>query len=115
MSLLDSHVGACHISGIKDRISQDPQRYLGDIYVTKLTPIGEPFRVDIAHNTPVSHTEVLSAVAGLAGDYGYPEELKLAHTTCVFSSIELLELQASASHLYGLTMRDELRNKIFPL
>jgi hypothetical protein len=51
----------------------------------------------------------------LAGDYGYPEELKLAHMTCVLSSIEIIELQSAAIMLHGLSMKEELRPKIFPL
>jgi hypothetical protein len=115
LSLLEGVHGPCYVEGIKDHITQNKERYLGDIYVAKLTPLGEPFRVDIPENTPVPHSEIFTQVAGLAGDYGYPEELRLAHMTCVLSSIEIVELQSAAIVLHGLTMKEELRTKLFPL
>lgn len=115
LSLLDGATGPCYISGVKDRISQNKERYLGDIYIAKLTPLGESFRIDIPRSTPEVHSEILRKVAGLAGEYGYPEELKLAHMTCVHSWIEILELQASAIALHGLVLKEELRKKLFPL
>lgn len=115
LSLLDNLHGPCYIGGIKDHITQEKERYLGHIYVAKLTPLGEPFRVDIPENTSIPHSEIFPQVAGLAGDYGYPEELRLAHMTCVLSSIEIVELQSAAIVLHGLTMKEELRTKIFPL
>jgi len=115
LSLLDGVCGPCHVSGVKDHISQDKDRYFGDIYVAKLTPLGEPFRIDIPGNAPIKHSQILSEVAGLAGEYGYPEELKLAHMTCVFSSLEILELQAVAVATHHLIMKEELRRKLFPL
>lgn len=115
LSLLDGIRGPCYIGDIKKHISQNTDRYQGDIYVAKLTSLGEPFRIDIPRDTPVSHDEIFAQIAGLAGDYGYPEELKLAHMTCILSSIEILELQAAAIALHGLTMKEELRPKLFPL
>ena len=115
LSLLDGVHGPCYIGGIKDHITQNKERYLGHVYVSRLTPLGEPFRVDIPENTPVPHSEIFTQVAGLAGDYGYPEELRLAHMTCVLSSIEIVEVQSAAIVLHGLTMKEELRPKIFPL
>ena len=115
LSLLDNHHGPCCIGGVKDHITQKKERYLGHIYVAKLTPLGEPFRVDMPENTSIPHSEIFTQVAGLAGDYGYPEELRLAHMTCVLSSIEIVELQSAAIVLHGLTMKEELRPKIFPL
>jgi hypothetical protein len=115
LSLLDGVQGPCYIGDIKKHITQNSDRYLGEVYVAKLTPLGEPFRIDIPKDAPLSHDEVFAQLAGLAGDYGYPEELKLAHMTCVLSSIEILELQAAAILLHGLSMKEELRPKIFPL
>lgn len=117
LSLLEGIPGPCYIGDIKNHISQGTDRYLGDIYVTRLTITGEPFRIDLPGNAPNPHVELLNAVGGLAGDYGYPEELKLAHMTCVFSAIEVLELQAAAIALHGLVMKEEadIRPKIFPL
>ncbi|MCR3906986.1 MAG: DNA double-strand break repair nuclease NurA [Tenericutes bacterium] len=115
LSLLDGVQGPCYIGDIKKRITQNPERYLGEVYVAKLTPLGQPFRIDILKDSPLSHDEVFSQIAGLAGDYGYPEELKLAHMTCILGSIEIIELQAAAIGLHGLSMKEELRPKIFPL
>jgi hypothetical protein len=104
------------VGDIRNHIRQQRERYLGDIYVAKFTQIGEPFRIDLPENTPTSHPDLLNTVAGLAGDYGYPEELKLAHMTCVFSAIEILELQAAAVAFHNLVMEEEVdvRQKIFP-
>ncbi|MEP0826032.1 MAG: DNA double-strand break repair nuclease NurA, partial [Nitrososphaera sp.] len=81
LSLLDGVEGPCYVGGIKKMIEQAERKYVGDIYVVKLTPYGEPFRLDIATNAPLPQSHILNMVAGLAGDYGYPEELKLAHST----------------------------------
>jgi len=115
LSLLDGVPGPCYIGNIKKHISQNSDRYYGEVYVARLTPLGEPFRVDIPPNAPLSHDEIFSQVAGLAGDYGYPEELKLAHMTCVLSCIEIMELQSAAIVLHDLSIKEELRTKIFPL
>jgi hypothetical protein len=102
------------VKDIKGMISQEKYRYLGDIYVVKLKPLGEAFRIDIQPNTLIPHIEILGKLAGLSGEQGYPEELRIAHMTCIFTSIEVLELQALASSLYGLRLRDELKRKLFP-
>jgi hypothetical protein len=119
LSLLEGIPGPCYVGDIRDyiRLRHGSERYFGRVYVTRLTTSGESFRIDIPENAPRSHQEVLNALAGLAGDYGYPEELKLAHMTCVFSAIEVLELQAAAIKLHGLVMKEEadVRPKIFPL
>jgi hypothetical protein len=115
LTLVDDAQGPCYVGDIKRNITQDSSRYLGEVYVAKLTTLGQPFRIDIPKNSPLTHDEIFSQVSGLAGDYGYPEELKLAHMTCVLSSIEIIELQAAAIALHGLTMKEELRPKIFPL
>jgi len=115
LSLLEGISGPCYVEGVKHHISQEQDKYLGDIYVARLTPRGEPFRIDLPENAPAPHKEMLNAISGLAGDYGYPEELKLAHMTCVLSAIEILELQAAAITLHGLIMKEEIRPKIFPL
>jgi len=116
LSLLEGVPGPCYVGDIRNHIRQQRERYLGDIYVAKFTQIGEPFRIDLPENTPTSHPDLLNTVAGLAGDYGYPEELKLAHMTCVFSAIEILELQAAAVAFHNLVMEEEVdvRQKIFP-
>jgi hypothetical protein len=117
LSLLEGVAGPCYAGSIKNHVEQNPERYFGDIYVGRLTPCGEPFRIDLPHNVPQPHEELLNALSGLAGDYGYPEELKLAHMTCVLSGIEALELQAVAISLHGLVTKEEadIRPRLFPL
>jgi hypothetical protein len=117
LSLLEGIPGPCCIGDIRNQIRHGSDRYLGQVYVTRLTTTGEPFRIDLPENTAKPHDEILNSLAGLAGNYGYPEELKLAHMTCVFSAIEVLELQAAAIALHGLVMKEEadIRPKIFPL
>ena len=115
LSLLDDKQAPCYIGDIRDRITQQKERYLGSIYVARLAPLGEPFRIDIPPKTPTSHSEIFNEVAGLAEEDGYPEELRLAHMTCVHSSIEIIELQSAAITLHGLTLKEELRRRIFPL
>jgi hypothetical protein len=115
LSLLDSVRGPCCVGGLKRYIKQNQDRYLGQIYVARFTPFGEPFRVDLPENTPSPHDEVLNHVSGLAGDWGYPDELRLAHMTCILSAIEILELQSAAIGLHKLTMKEEPRARLFPL
>jgi len=115
LSLVEDIHGPCSIGGLGKRIKQNQDRYLGEIYVARFTPFGEPFRVDLPEDTPIPHDEILNLVSGLAGDYGYPEELRLAHMTCVLSAIEILELQSAAISLHGLIMREEPRTRLFPL
>ena len=115
LSLLDGVHGPCCVAGVKPYIKQNQDRYLGEIYVAKFTLLGEPFRVDLPSNDPTPHHETMNAVSGLAGDYGYPEELRLAHMTAIFSAIEILELQSAATVLHGLDMKEELRTRLFPL
>jgi len=115
LSLLEAVRGPCYIGGVKGHIKRNRDRYLGDIYVVRFTPLGEPFRVDLPENTHWPHVEVLNLVSGLAGDHGYPEELRLAHMTCVLSAIEVLELQSAAMALHKLVIKEELRPRLFPL
>jgi hypothetical protein len=112
LSVLEGVYGPCYAE-VKPYISQKKERYLGNIYVGKFTLEGEPFRVDIPDNTPSEHVLILSWLAGLAGDYGYPEELKMAHVLCVHSSIEVLELQSAATKIYGMEIKEDIRKKIF--
>ena len=112
LSVLEGVFGPCYAE-VKPYISQKKGRYLGNIYVGKFTLQGEPFRVDIPNNSPSKHISILSQLSGLAGDYGYPEELKMAHVLCVHSSIEVLELQSAATRIYGMEIKEDIRKKIF--
>jgi len=112
LSVLEGVYDPCYAE-VKPYISQKKDRYLGNIYVGRFTLQGEPFRVDIPNNSPSDHTTILSWLSGLAGDYGYPEELKMAHALCIHSSIEILELQSAATSMYGMEIREDIRKKIF--
>jgi hypothetical protein len=115
LTLLEGVRGPCYVRGVKGHIKRNRDRYLGDIYVARFTPLGEPFRVDLPENTDESQVKILNSVSGLAGDHGYPEELRLAHMTCVLSAIEILELQSAAMALHKLVIKEELRPRLFPL
>ena len=122
LSLLDYTDGPCYIGDVRDYFTSRPgsylarpDSYLGKIYVARLRPFGTVFRVDIPDHTPIDHDEILSQLAGLAGDYGYPEELRLAHMTCIFGHIEQLELQAAAMQLHGLRHKPDVRKNLFPI
>jgi hypothetical protein len=115
LSLVDDIADACYVGDLREHIAQQRDRYVGCVYVGRLTPNGEAFRFDIPENAALPHEEVFSMVSGLSGEHGYPEALKLAHMTSVFSSIEVIELQAAAINLYGLQLRENVRRKLFPM
>jgi hypothetical protein len=115
LSLIDGIPGACYVGDLRERLTQEKDRYFGCVFVGRLTPQGESFRFDIPENTAIPHDKVFSMVSGISGEHGYPEELKLAHMTSVFSSIEVIELQAAAINLHGLKMKDNIRRKLFPM
>jgi hypothetical protein len=83
--------------------------------VVELLSQGEPFRIDIDPNASLPSSEILELVAGVSGDYGYPEELKLAHSTCILSSLEILECQSAAVESSSMGIEEDLRKKLFPL
>lgn len=112
LSVLKEVHGPCYAE-VKPYISQRKERYLGNIFVGKFTRHGEPFRVDIPDHSRSGHVSILSQLSGLAGDYGYPEELKMAHVMCILSSIEVLELQSAATRLYDMQIKEDIRKKIF--
>jgi hypothetical protein len=115
LSLIDGIPNACYVGDLREHLTQDQDRYVGCVYVGRLTPNGEAFRFDIPEGTTTPHPEIFSMVSGLSGEHGYPEALKLAHMTGVFSSIEVIELQAAAINLYGLQLKENVRRKLFPM
>jgi hypothetical protein len=115
LSLIDGIPSACYVGDLRQHLAQREDRYVGCVYVGRLAPNGEAFRFDIPEDTPLPHERIFSILSGLSGEHGYPEALKLAHMTCVFSSIEVIELQAAAINLYGLQMRENVRRKLFPM
>ncbi|MGZ7129284.1 MAG: hypothetical protein ACXVIS_09670, partial [Halobacteriota archaeon] len=106
---------ACYVGDLREHITQQKDRYVGCVYVGRLAPQGEAFRFDIPEDTVLPHDTIFSMMSGLSGEHGYPEALKLAHMTSVFSSIEVLELQAAAIKLHGLELKDNVRRKLFPM
>ncbi|MGZ4848463.1 MAG: DNA double-strand break repair nuclease NurA [Halobacteriota archaeon] len=115
LSLIDGVPGACYVGDLRSYLTQQQGRYMGCVYVGRLIPNGETFRFDIPEQTLLPHTSIFAMVSGLSGEHGYPEELKLAHMTSFFSAIEVIELQAAAINLHGLTMKENIRRKLFPM
>lgn len=113
LSLCDNDVKATFRGPLNGMIEGEQSRYLGGIYVAKLSPSGEPFRVDIPPMSYIPIEELFQNLSGLVGYYGYPEELKLAHSTGVYSSIEILELQAAAINQFNMKIEENLRKKLF--
>lgn len=113
LSLCEDDAVPSFVGPLNSFIDGNRSRYLGGIYVAKLTRNGESFRIDLPSVLPISSQELFDSISGICGEYGYPEELKLAHSTCVFSSIEILELQAAAIIKYNMQMEENLRKKLF--
>jgi hypothetical protein len=113
LSLCENQISPRYIGPINQLIEGDKSRYMGGIYVAKLTSVGEVFRIDIPSKPPFSSQEIFNSLSAISSDYGYPEELKLAHSTSVFSSIEILELQAAAINMFNMEIEENLRKKLF--
>ena len=113
LSLLDNESEPCYIGPLNNFIEQHANRYSGSIYVAKLKTYGENFRIDIPKDLPIPVEKLFSNISGIAGDFGYPEELKLAHSTCVLSYIEILECQAAAISKYGMQINQNMHEKLF--
>jgi len=113
LSLCENDIKATYRGPLNGMIEGEKSRYLGDIYVAKLSASGEPFRVDIPQMSYIPIEELFQNLSGVVGYYGYPEELKLAHSTGVYSSIEILELQAAAINQFNMKIEENLRKKLF--
>lgn len=113
LSLCENDLEATYRGPLNGAIEGESSKYLGDIYVAKLSPSGEPFRVDIPEMSYIPIDQLFQNLSGLVGYYGYPEELKLAHSTGVYSSIEILELQAAAINQFNMKIEENLRKKLF--
>jgi hypothetical protein len=113
LSPLEEVRGPCYCD-VKSNLSVSPRRYMPiRIFTAKLSQKGEAFRIDMPVNSSKEPEALLCEVAGLAGAFGYPEELRVAHIACIFSSLEVLELQAAAVEKYDIELREEIREKIF--
>jgi hypothetical protein len=113
LTIASNAQGPCYFGDIRRFVTRDPSRYLGEIYVAKLSTSGRTFRVDIP-SCAMSPHEVLCTLSSYVGDDGYSEDLRLAHMTCIFSSIEVMELQAAAITMFNMTLADNIRDTLFP-
>jgi len=113
-SLLDGTTGRCFVTGLRKRISQSQEKYVGEISVARLAASGQAFRIDTDPDDPLPVEDILALVSARVAEDGYPEELRLAHMTCVFSAIELLELQAAAMISYDMHTREDPHSTLFP-
>ncbi|TEU05130.1 hypothetical protein E3I90_04935 [Candidatus Bathyarchaeota archaeon] len=97
--------------------SSTPIRFLGNIYIAKLTNGGCSFRLDIDKNIPSEQGTV--AVQKLLGNdlllQGYPETLRLAHIYSTFTANEVIGIQRFIAQTYGLKIvtRPNLRRLLF--
>ncbi|HZY93403.1 MAG TPA: DNA double-strand break repair nuclease NurA [Candidatus Bathyarchaeia archaeon] len=94
-----------------------PVRFLGHVFVTKLSADGFLFRVDV--DREVSAEDATRALGRVAGAdvvfHGYPETLRIAHIFSTFTSNEILAIQrfVAANHRVTLQARPNLRRSLF--
>ncbi len=94
-----------------------PVRFLGRVYVAKLSADGFLFRTDIDRES--SEERIRHAIERLAGTdvifHGYPETLRIAHIFSTFTANEILAIQryAVANHHITLQSRPSLRRSLF--
>jgi len=94
-----------------------PVRFLGRVYVAKLSSDGFLFRTDIDRES--SQEEAQQALERLAGTdvifHGYPETLRIAHIFSTFTANEILAVQrfVASNHHITLQSRPSLRRSLF--
>ena len=94
-----------------------PVRFLGRVYVAKLSNDGFLFRTDIDKES--SEEDAQQALARLAGTdvifHGYPETLRIAHIFSTFTANEILAIQryVASNHHITLQSRPSLRRSLF--
>jgi len=94
-----------------------PVRFLGRVYVAKLSSDGFLFRTDIDRES--SEEEAQLALDRLAGTdvifHGYPETLRIAHIFSTFTANEILAVQrfVASNHHITLQSRPSLRRSLF--
>lgn len=116
LSLIENQDGPVFLGPLNSYLEVgDAKKYLGEIYVAKLSTQGKSFRIDIPPNLDEDVSRIFNQLASTCGYYGYPEELKFAHTTCIHSHVEMLALQAFAIQKYKMRIEENIRNLIFPL
>ena len=94
-----------------------PVRFLGRVYVAKLSTDGFLFRVDVDRGA--SEQETLFSLSRVAGAdvifHGYPETLRIAHIFSTFTANEILAIQrfVASNHQVTLQSRPNLRRSLF--
>jgi hypothetical protein len=94
-----------------------PVRFLGRVYVAKLSSDGFLFRTDIDKEATEEDTQL--ALGRLAGTdvifHGYPETLRIAHIFSTFTANEILAIQrfVASNHHITLQSRPSLRRSLF--
>jgi hypothetical protein len=94
-----------------------PVRFLGRVYVAKLSSDGFLFRTDIDRES--TQEEAQQALERLAGTdvifHGYPETLRIAHIFSTFTANEILAVQrfVASNHHITLQSRPSLRRSLF--
>ena len=83
-------------------------RVLGEVYVARFSPLGQTFRVDVAHaptTTPLGALDQFYASVLMRA--GYPDILVRAHVHSWFAPSHLACLQADACARFGLAPKPE--------
>jgi glycyl-tRNA synthetase alpha subunit len=92
-------------------------RFLGNIYVAKLSQGNCSFRLDIDHK--LDHDQAIEATQRLlANDLlleSYPETLRLAHIYSTFTANEVIGIQRFLAQTYGIrtVTRPNIRRLLF--
>lgn len=98
-------------------ISSYSTRFLGNIFVVKLTKGSCSFRVDIDRN--FSYEQCIEAICQLLGNdlilQSYPETLRLAHIYSTFTANEVIGIQRFVTQQHGLKIivRPNVRRILF--
>lgn len=92
-------------------------RFLGDVYVARLSEGGVSFRLDVDKELP--QFQAVEAVQRLLGNdlvyQGYPETLRLAHIYSTFTASEVIGMQRFLAQRRGLQIlaKPNLRRLLF--
>jgi hypothetical protein len=113
--------GVPHIVDITPLVEEEyppyPVRFLGRVYVAKLSSDGFLFRTDIDKEATEEDTQL--ALGRLAGTdvifHGYPETLRIAHIFSTFTANEILAIQrfVASNHHITIQSRPSLRRSLF--
>ncbi|MHA1711940.1 MAG: DNA double-strand break repair nuclease NurA [Candidatus Freyarchaeota archaeon] len=94
-----------------------PVRFLGNIYVARLTEGSCSFRLDVDRGVP--REQGIAAIQKLLGNdliiQSYPETLRLAHIFSTFTASEVIGIQHFIAQRYGLKIvtRPNVRRLLF--